>query len=134
MHKFVVQACVDDVLPVSEPLTLPSGEVVDSVFIPKGTTVTVSIRYMNQSTALWGPDAREFKPARWLTLPGDALRAKEIQGHRHLVTFLEGPRVCLGKQFALAEFKVCAALLSCLCSAIRTRSAYVLSVRRYCRC
>ncbi|KAK0448192.1 hypothetical protein EV421DRAFT_1705921, partial [Armillaria borealis] len=34
------------------------------------------------------------------------LRAKEIQGHRHLLTFLDGPKTCLGKAFALTELKV----------------------------
>ncbi|KAK0438374.1 hypothetical protein EV421DRAFT_1714366, partial [Armillaria borealis] len=33
-------------------------------------------------------------------------RTKEIQGHRHLLTFVDGPRTYLGKTFALAEFKV----------------------------
>jgi hypothetical protein len=33
-------------------------------------------------------------------------RAKEIQGYRHILTFSDGPRICLGKSFALAEFKV----------------------------
>jgi len=34
-------------------------------------------------------------------------RAKEIVGHRHILTFSDGPRTCLGKGFALANFKVC---------------------------
>lgn len=32
--------------------------------------------------------------------------AKDLQGHRHLLTFVDGPRMCLGRMFALAEFKV----------------------------
>ncbi|KAK7053736.1 cytochrome P450 [Favolaschia claudopus] len=99
------QAAVDDVLPVSEPITTAAGQVVDNIAIAKGTVVTVSIRGMNQTEVLWGPDAKEFKPERWLTLADDPVRAKEIQGHHHLITFLDGPRTCLGKSFALAEFK-----------------------------
>ena len=34
-------------------------------------------------------------------------KAKEIVGHRHILTFSDGPRTCLGKGFALANFKVC---------------------------
>ncbi|KAJ7235293.1 cytochrome P450 [Mycena haematopus] len=105
------QAMVDDILPVSEPITTASGEVVDSIPIPKGTLVTVSIRCMNQSEVFWGPNAKEFEPDRWLTLADDPLRAKEIQGHRHLITFLDGPRTCLGKSFALAEFKAVLSVL-----------------------
>lgn len=98
---------VDDVLPVSEPITTASGEVVDSIFVAKDTIVTVSIRCMNQSEVFWGANAKEFEPERWHTLANDPLRAKEIQGHRHIITFIDGPRTCLGKSFALAEFKVC---------------------------
>ena len=29
-----------------------------------------------------------------------------MQGHRHLLTFSDGPRTCLGKTFAVTEFKV----------------------------
>ncbi|KAJ7336934.1 cytochrome P450 [Mycena albidolilacea] len=105
------QAMVDDVLPVSEPITTASGEVVDSIFVAKDTIVTVSIRCMNQSEVFWGANAKEFEPERWHTLADDPLRAKEIQGHRHIITFIDGPRTCLGKSFALAEFKAVLSVL-----------------------
>ncbi|KAJ7124501.1 cytochrome P450 [Mycena epipterygia] len=105
------EASVDDVLPVAEPITTQAGDVVDKIAIAKGSLVTVSIRVMNRSEVFWGPNAKEFEPERWLTLNDDPLRAKEIQGHRHLVTFLDGPRVCLGKSFALAEFKAALSVL-----------------------
>ncbi|KAJ6615465.1 cytochrome P450 [Mycena sp. CBHHK59/15] len=105
------EAMVDDIVPLSEPITTASGESVNSIAVTKGTIVTVSIRCMNRSEVFWGPDAKQFRPERWLTLPGDPLRAKEIQGHRHLITFLDGPRTCLGKSFALAEFKAALSVL-----------------------
>ncbi|KAJ7066474.1 cytochrome P450 [Mycena amicta] len=104
-------ADTDDILPISEPITLPDGEVVDSIVVAKGAVVTASIQHMNQSERFWGPDAKEFKPERWLTLDEDPLRAKEIIGHKHIITFSEGPRVCLGKHFALAEFKAVLSVL-----------------------
>lgn len=62
---------------------------------------------MNRSTSFWGPDAKEFKPERWLDdESGVPEKAKEVQGYHHLLTFVDGPRTCLGKGFALAEFKV----------------------------
>jgi cytochrome P450 len=78
---------------------------VNSLVIAKGTTIQVSITAINRSEVFWGPDAKEFKPERWL-IEGGLDGAKEIQGHRHLLTFSDGPRTCLGKGFALAEFKV----------------------------
>lgn len=67
---------------------------------------------------MWGKDAKEFIPERWLDPARNpdtsgTLAAKDIQGHRHLLTFVDGPRLCLGRHFALAEFKVC---VGCECS------------------
>ncbi|KAF7342549.1 Cytochrome P450 4F12 [Mycena sanguinolenta] len=105
------EAMVDDVLPLAQPVTTALGTVVDRVVIPKGSIVTVPIRSIHRSEAFWGQNAKDFAPERWLTLGADPIRAKEIQGHRHLLTFLEGPRTCLGKSFALAEFKAVLSVL-----------------------
>ncbi|KAF7291767.1 hypothetical protein HMN09_01236300 [Mycena chlorophos] len=105
------QAQVDDIVPLSEPVVTATGESVDRITVPKDTVVTVSIRYMNRATALWGEDAAEFKPERWSNLESSSHRAKEIQGHQHLLTFLDGPRTCLGQSFALAEFKAVLSVL-----------------------
>ncbi|KAM6489418.1 hypothetical protein JOM56_015135, partial [Amanita muscaria] len=49
----------------------------------------------------WGPDAKQFVPDRWLgELTGPA---KDIHGYRHLYTFSDGPRRCLGMDFAVTE-------------------------------
>jgi cytochrome P450 len=78
---------------------------VDSLAIAKGTTVVVPSTTINRAEAFWGPDAKEFKPERWLT-EGGLDRAKDIQGYHHILTFSDGPRSCLGRGFALAELKV----------------------------
>ncbi|KAJ7600568.1 cytochrome P450 [Mycena floridula] len=99
-------AAENDVLPLSSPITTRTGDVVSSVAIPKGTSVVVPIRTLNTSETFWGPDAKEFRPERWLNQSeSDLFRFKEIQGYRHLLTFTAGARECIGKQFALAEFK-----------------------------
>ncbi|KAM5540661.1 hypothetical protein V8D89_005692 [Ganoderma adspersum] len=98
-------AAKDDVIPLSAPLRLPTGELVDSVTITEGQEVTVPISCMNTAAAYWGPDAREFRPERWLSEDGLPKKAQEVQGHRHLLTFVDGHRMCLGRGFALAEFK-----------------------------
>lgn len=103
----------DDVLPLSEPVCGPNGESIDHVVIAKGAYVTVPIRCVNISEAIWGPDAKAFNPQRWLTpdrrsvtVDGLTSKAKELHGYHHLLSFSDGHRVCLGKYFALAEFKV----------------------------
>ena len=94
-------------IPLSAPIKAASGKQVDHITIAKGSAVLVPIRAINRSEEIWGPDAKEFRPERWLdNEAGVAPKAKEIQGYHHLLTFSDGPRTCLGRAFALAEFKV----------------------------
>ncbi|KAF8125506.1 cytochrome P450 [Boletus edulis] len=102
-------AVEDDVIPLSQPIRTKFGKLVNSITIAKGTLVAISMESMNRSAAFWGEDAKVFRPSRWLedkhgqnSIPA---KAKEIPGHRHLLTFVDGPRACLGKNFALTEFK-----------------------------
>jgi cytochrome P450 len=78
-------------LPLSVPLKTTIGETVDRLHIAKGTTVAIAVTSVNRSTALWGEDAKEFKPERWLEDSGRA-GAKDVQGYRNLLTFADGPR------------------------------------------
>ncbi|KAM6500078.1 Cytochrome P450 [Amanita muscaria] len=93
----------DDVVPLSFPMKTSSGETVDSFFVPKGTTVTTPFIYMNRSEAFWGPDAKQFVPERWLE--ENPYPSKDFSGYKHLYTFSDGPRICIGRMFALAEIK-----------------------------
>ncbi|KAH8115692.1 cytochrome P450 [Phellopilus nigrolimitatus] len=100
-----VAAC-DDVIPLSSPVTTSSGETIDDMFIARGASLIVPIRCVNRSEAIWGPDAKDFKPERWLDgEAGLTAKAKETTGYHHLLTFGDGPRTCLGRAFAVAEFK-----------------------------
>ena len=94
----------DDTISLSKPVVTTTGQVVDSLFIAKGTAVAAPIACINTLESFWGPDANEFKPERWLD--PDKM-PKELKSYRHIFTFSDGPRICLGKSFALAEFKVC---------------------------
>ena len=65
---------------------------------------------MNTTEEIWGPDGKEFKPERWLVgsdgEEGLPESARMIQGYHHVFTFSDGPRLCLGRNFAVANFKV----------------------------
>ena len=76
-------------------------------FVPKGTTVIIATWAVNKSTALWGVDAATFNPERWMG-PGKAGNGGAESNYAFL-TFLHGPRSCIGQAFARAEF---AALLA----------------------
>ncbi|KAJ7705389.1 cytochrome P450, partial [Mycena rosella] len=47
-------AAEDDVLPLSAPIETANGELVDSIFVSKGTTVRPPIQCMNRSLVFWG--------------------------------------------------------------------------------
>ena len=71
-------------------------------YVPAGTKILLSPWAVNTSTTLWGPDATEFKPERWLG-PGRANTGGATSNYAFL-TFLHGPRSCIGQAFAKAEF------------------------------
>ena len=100
----VTQADEDDIIPLGSPITLASGRTVELISIPKGTIVTSPFIYINTCETFWGPDAKQFVPERWLG-PDNPSKAKDLGGHRQIYTFSDGPRICLGKTFALAELK-----------------------------
>ncbi|KAF7351314.1 Cytochrome P450 [Mycena sanguinolenta] len=106
-------AAEDDLVPLSEPIKDARGKLIDSVFVSKGTNVTLPIQCINRSEVFWGPDAKMFNPARWIDESHgvDKHRAQELQGYRHLLTFSDGPRMCLGKVFAVTEFKAVLSVL-----------------------
>ncbi|EIW77650.1 cytochrome P450 [Coniophora puteana RWD-64-598 SS2] len=106
VSDFIRVAGENDIIPLSQPIRDAYGSLVNSITVAKGTLISVSPAYMNRSSLIWGSGSREFHPERWLD--GDRLptKAREIQGHRHILSFSDGQRACLGKAFALAEVKV----------------------------
>ena len=67
----------DVVLPLSEPIRGLDGTMVREIPIPKDTTVIVGLLSSNRNKAIWGEDAMEWKPERWLSpLPGSVTDAK----------------------------------------------------------
>ncbi|KAJ7186220.1 cytochrome P450 [Mycena pura] len=108
-------ALEDDVIPLANPIRTASGTVIDKVPVRKGTLLTASLYYTNAAPSIWGADAAEFNPERWLDGPGWDVpvpaAAKAYPGYHHTMVFSDGPRACLGKGFALAELKIVLAVL-----------------------
>lgn len=67
----------DVVLPLSEPVRGRDGQMISEIPLPKDTMVLVGVLSSNTSKALWGEDAYEWKPERWLSpLPETVTEAK----------------------------------------------------------
>ncbi|KAH9843538.1 cytochrome P450 [Rhodofomes roseus] len=97
-----------DAIPLSHPIETKTGATVDRIFISKGQLVNVPIHAMNTSPKYWGSDAKDFYPERFLT---EERVPKGIQGHKHMLTFASGPRMCPGRYYALAKAKAVLYLL-----------------------
>ena len=65
------------VLPLSQPIRGVDGSEIREIPVPKDTTVAVGLLSSNQNKAVWGEDALEWRPERWLApLPGAVQDAK----------------------------------------------------------
>ena len=87
------------------PLTLRDTDrecTILDTYVPKGTKVILCAGAVNFSTELWGDDAEEFNPDRWLGT-GRA-NTGGAESNYAMLTFLHGPRSCIGQAFAKAEF------------------------------
>ncbi|KUI67349.1 Cytochrome P450 97B3, chloroplastic [Cytospora mali] len=89
--------------------------------VPKGTRIIMSPAVTNKDARLWGPDAAEFNPDRWMPRhEGDKSAASGGASSNYaFLTFLHGPRSCIGMAFAKAEF-------ACLLAAWVGRVAFEL--------
>ncbi|KAF8323072.1 cytochrome P450 [Clavulina sp. PMI_390] len=94
-------------------------------FIKKNVSVTIASIMTQRSKAIWGEDAEEFKPERWLVSPNIApsqqqadspgIESEDSTPNAYLknlthvsnpyafTPFNAGPRICLGQSFALSE-------------------------------
>ncbi|KAJ7248944.1 cytochrome P450 [Mycena rebaudengoi] len=61
-----MMALEDTSLSLTYGLTTTSGEKIAELPIRKGLVVCVAIGSYNRLESIWGPDAHEFKPSRWL--------------------------------------------------------------------
>ncbi|KAF8909913.1 cytochrome P450 [Mucidula mucida] len=96
------QAERDELLPLSTPIRTTDGKVLDHLPVPKGTKVFASIAGYNRNKAVWGEDADEFKPERWLNKTSEK-RGPSLGVYGNLLTFAGGVRTCIGWRFAIYE-------------------------------
>ncbi|KAK6836942.1 cytochrome P450 3A5 [Apiospora arundinis] len=70
---------------------------IQGVRIPKGTSIDLVPAVASMGRAVWGADADAVRPERWERSSEQLAYAYEVFGN--------GPRICVGKQFALVEIK-----------------------------
>ncbi|KAJ7479855.1 cytochrome P450 [Mycena latifolia] len=94
----------------ARPIKGKSGKTHTSVHIPANTDVCVGIIGANKDKTIWGEDADEWKPARWMGEMPTAVQ--DLPGiYSNMLTFGTGPRSCIGLKFAELEMKILASVL-----------------------
>jgi cytochrome P450 len=102
-------ATEDDAIPLAHPYTDKKGVLRDTIPMHKGAIIPIPILSVNRSKDIWGPDALEWNPDRWLAyhaegVPAAAKGIPNVWGP--LLTFISGSHACIGWRFSLMETKI----------------------------
>ncbi|KAG2244522.1 hypothetical protein Bca52824_093609 [Brassica carinata] len=76
---------------------LPSGHKVDA-----NSKIIICLYALGRMRAVWGKDALQFKPERWITEKGGLKHEPSSK----FLAFNSGPRTCLGKHLAITQMKM----------------------------
>ncbi|EPT02364.1 hypothetical protein FOMPIDRAFT_141460 [Fomitopsis schrenkii] len=101
LNSSMWEATKTDIIPLNKPYIDVYGRPHDYVQVDKDCLVQIPILAVNRSKAIWGEDALEFRPERWDRVPQ---AAQKVPGTwSNMMTFLGGPRACIGYRFSLTE-------------------------------
>ncbi|CAH8273839.1 unnamed protein product [Arabidopsis lyrata] len=78
---------------------LPSGHKVEA-----NSKIIICLKALGRMRAVWGDDALEFKPERWVSEKGSLRHEPSFK----FLSFNSGPRTCLGKHLAMTQMKMVA--------------------------
>ncbi|KAF3026576.1 hypothetical protein E8E14_014160 [Neopestalotiopsis sp. 37M] len=73
--------------------------IIEGQFIPKGACFDITPSMIMFNPLIWGPDSHEVNPDRWNHLTSDQSNPYAF------MAFSNGPRICIGKAFAMMEIK-----------------------------
>jgi len=121
-HLPYIRAMVKEALrwrPV-DPLGLPHQSIEDDwyngMFIPKGSIMMANVWHLNRDPEIYGEDAFDFNPARFLDANGNVKScAPETKEEGH-VTYGFGRRICVGKHVANNSLFIYPAMMLWACN------------------
>jgi cytochrome P450 len=78
----------------------PTGTTIAGHFIPAGSSVGINAWVAHRNTSIYGPDAEQWRPERWLEFEQQG-RGAEVE--KYALAFGMGSRTCIGKNISLLE-------------------------------
>ncbi|KAI9440898.1 cytochrome P450 [Lactarius indigo] len=94
----------DDTIPLAFPVTTKSGQPVSSIPVKKGTIIDIALHAYQRLPEVWGEDAGEWNPDRFLE--SESVKQTSIGVYGNLLNFSGGPQGCIGWRFAVFEMLV----------------------------
>lgn len=83
------------------PRVVPAGgATIEGKYFPAGSVVSVPSYTIHRNTAVWGQDAEQYNPDRWLE------QGARARFEKAFVPFSVGPRACVGRNVALQELSI----------------------------
>jgi len=81
------------VLPISQPIKGRNGQMITELVVQAEQIISIDILQVNRDKTIFGDDAFEFRPERWLENDGELTRkTRSFTTWTPLLTFLGGPR------------------------------------------
>ncbi|KAK9283804.1 hypothetical protein L1049_012058 [Liquidambar formosana] len=110
-HMKTMSMVIQETLRLYPPAAFVSREALEetqvgNISVPKGVCVWTLIPMLHRDPEIWGVDANEFKPERF----SDGV-SKACKFPQAYVPFGLGPRLCLGRNFAMVQLKVVLSLI-----------------------
>mmetsp|Transcript_37538 Transcript_37538/g.69971 ORF Transcript_37538/g.69971 Transcript_37538/m.69971 type:complete len:492 (+) Transcript_37538:40-1515(+) len=85
-------------VPLDTKLVARADTLPDGTYVPAGTFLVYNSYAMGRHQDIWGADASDFRPERWLD-------TEHVKSPYENPVFHAGPRECLGKRLAMLEMK-----------------------------
>ncbi|KAJ6609032.1 cytochrome P450 [Mycena sp. CBHHK59/15] len=98
---------VDTAIPLWRPITGADGSEVHTLNVAKGTDFILVVVAAHRDPEIWGEDALEFKPERWISPLPDTVSDAALPGvYFQLLPFGGGYKACIGFKFAELQMKL----------------------------
>ncbi|KAL9228973.1 hypothetical protein vseg_004495 [Gypsophila vaccaria] len=94
-------------VPVDAKICFSDDTLPDGYSVKKGDMVAYQPYAMGRMRFIWGDDAEDYRPERWLNEDG----IFQPESPFRFTAFQAGPRICLGKEFAYRQMKIFSAVL-----------------------